>query len=262
MPTRETPFAPGTPCWVDLLSSDPVKSKAFYGGLLGWNSTDAGEAFGHYVNFDSEGQLVAGMAQNNPESGSPDAWSTYLATADIDATVVAATAAGANVIMPAMAVADLGSMALLIDPAGAAFGLWQAGLHTGFGKYNEPGSVTWDEIHSKDYPASKAFYADVFGWELTEVSDTDDFRYATGHVAGEMVAGLMDASGYLPAEISSHWAVYFSVANVDEACAKVVELGGAVTRPAEDTPYGRLADALDSTGAMFKLHSTENLPPN
>jgi len=47
--------------------------------------------------------------------------------------------------------------------------------------------------------------------------------------------------------------VYFEVDDVDAALAKTVELGGAIVQPAEDTPYGRLATATDSTGALFKL---------
>ena len=74
------------------------------------------------------------------------------------------------------------------------------------------------------------------------MSDTDEFRYTTAAVGDEDVAGLMDSSSFLPAEVPSHWAVYFSVADADEACGKATELGGAVIRPPEDTPFGRLAE--------------------
>lgn len=254
MTTRDTPFSPGTPCWVDLLSSDVDRAKAFYGELLGWSAQDAGEEFGGYVNFDSDGHRVAGMMRNSAQTDSPDGWTTYLATADIGATVAAATDAGGQVMSAPMQVADLGSMAILRDPAGAVFGLWQPGSHTGFGKYNEPGSVTWDEHHSKDFAASTAFYPSVFGWHLAPMSDTDEFRYTIAEVDGETVAGLMDSHSFLPAEVPSHWAVYFSVADVDAAVAKAVELGGTSLRAAEDTPFGRLADMSDPTGAPFKLH--------
>ena len=153
-----------------------------------------------------------------------------------------------------MQVGDLGSMAVLCDPVGAVFGIWQPGTHTGFGKYNEPGSVTWDEHHSKDFAASSAFYTRVFGWTLSPVSDTDEFRYSNAKVEGEDVAGLMDSSSFLPAEVPSHWAVYFSVADVDQALARVTEHGGSVVRPAEDTPYGRVVDVADPSGANFRLH--------
>jgi hypothetical protein len=253
MTTRDTPFAPGTPCWVDVFSSDTDKSRAFYGGLFGWTSEDAGEDFGGYVTFFSDGHPVAGMMRNGNEAGLPDVWSTYISCADVDKTVAIAADSGAQVIAPAMEVADLGSMAILADPAGAVFGIWQPGTHIGFTKYNEPGSVTWDELHSKNFSAAIDFYVNVFGWHLDKMADTDDFRYYLGQVDGQTVAGLMDSASFLPAEVPSHWDVYFDVADVDAAASRVTELGGTVDRAPEDTPYGRMAVVFDSTGAMFKL---------
>lgn len=254
MTTRDTPFAAGTPCWVDLVSSDVDKAKAFYGSLFGWTSEDTGEEFGGYVNFSSDGHKVAGMIGNTPEIGSPDVWTTYISTDDIEATVNAVTEAGGTLMAPAMEVANLGSMAVLVDPAGAVFGVWQPGSHIGFTKYNEPGSVTWDEHHSKDFTTSTDFYTKVFGWEIEKTSDSDDFRYYQGLINGETVAGMMDSKAFLQDQVPSHWAVYFSVADVDGATATAVDNGATVIRPAEDTPFGRIADMTDPTGAMFKLH--------
>jgi predicted enzyme related to lactoylglutathione lyase len=257
MTTRDTPFAAGTPCWVDLLSSDVGKSKAFYSELFDWTSQDAGEEFGGYVTFFSDGHPVAGMSGMSPglESRSADNWNTYISTSDIDASTEAAVEAGGQVVSPPMQVGDLGSMAILSDPAGAMIGFWQPGMHVGFGKYNEPGSVTWDEHHSKDFAASVAFYESVFGWNIHRTSDTDEFRYFEGQVDGQTVAGLMDSASFLPAEVPSHWAVYFSVSDADAAVANAVKLGATVLRAAEDTPFGRMADLRDATGAGFKLHS-------
>ena len=254
MATRNEPFAPGTPCWVDLATSDVETAKKFYGSVFGWTYLDGGEQFGHYQRCLSGESAVAGMMQMD---GGVNAWCTYLATADIDATFAAATGAGAQTIAPPMQVGEFGSMALLSDPAGAAFGLWQADQHLGFYKYNEPGSVTWDEHHSKDFPASLDFYTKVFGWTIDKTSDTDEFRYFQGQINGETVAGLMDSKSFLPPEVPSHWAVYFSVEDVDATIEKVKANGGTVLRGAEDTPFGRIADLLDSTGAAFKLHSAK-----
>lgn len=254
MTTRDTPFSPGTPCWVDLASSDLDRSNAFYQGLFGWDAEASGDEYGNYVMYSSDGHAVAGAMPKQPGMDFPDTWTTYISTADCAATESAATSAGGQVMMNTMPVGEVGTMAVLSDPVGAVFGIWQAGQHTGFGKYNEPGSVTWDEHHSKNFPTSKSFYGTVFGWELEPMSDTDDFRYVIAKVDGESVAGLMDSSSFLPAEVPSHWAVYFSVADADAAASKVAELGGTVVRPPEDTPFGRIADVTDPTGAMFRLH--------
>jgi predicted enzyme related to lactoylglutathione lyase len=47
--------------------------------------------------------------------------------------------------------------------------------------------------------------------------------------------------------------VYFEVADVDAALARVPALGGTIVEPAQDTPYGRLARVADRTGAPFRL---------
>lgn len=263
MTTRSTPFAPGTPCWVDLFTSDPERSAAFYSALLGWELEDQGAAYGGYTLATSGGEQVAGLMRNSGDSGSPDSWSTYLATTDVEASVAAARAAGATVLAPPMAVGRLGSMAVLVDPAGAVVGLWQAGEHTGFTRYDEPGSVIWDEVHSKGFGASRDFYARVFGWTYDVSGDTDDFRYLTAKVGGEPVAGLMDSARFLPPEVPSHWAVYFAVGDVDEAQERAATLGATVLMSAADTPFGRIADLVDPTGAPFKLHASglKNPPP-
>src|SRR5579883_1453705 len=118
MTTRETPFAPGTPCWVDLLSSDPQQSIAFYGALLGWTADDANPdpQFGGYQNLRKDGHIVAGLMPKTPEMGGhPDVWSTYISTDDIAATVAAIPEAGGTVLAGPMPVAALGSMALAQD---------------------------------------------------------------------------------------------------------------------------------------------------
>jgi len=262
MPTRDTPFAAGTPCWVDLATSDADRSLEFYGTLFGWTSEGGGEEFGGYLSCFSDGHRVAGVFPKTPDMQMPDVWTTYFAVDDAQSTCDKITDAGGMVMQTPMAVGDLGTMAIGVDPAGGVFGLWQAGTHTGFGKYNEPGSVTWDEHHSKEFAKSTPFYEKVFGWSYDKsAGDTDDFRYYQAQVDGETVAGLMDSKSFLPEQVPSHWSLYFSVEDVDEAAAKAKELGASVMVEPTDTPYGRMADLADPTGAMFKLHSNKLANP-
>jgi len=152
-----------------------------------------------------------------------------------------------------MQVMELGSMAMVTDAGGAAIGIWQPGLHKGFGILGEPGTPTWFELHTRDYDAAVQFYRDVFGWDTHAVSDVPEFRYTTLGEGEGQLAGVMDAAGFLPDGIPASWSVYFGVADTDAALADIVRLGGSIVQPAEDTPYGRLAAAADPTGAMFKL---------
>ncbi|MGH3795908.1 MAG: VOC family protein [Pseudonocardiaceae bacterium] len=153
----------------------------------------------------------------------------------------------------AMEVGELGTMAVVADPGGAGIGVWQPGLHQGFGVFGEPGTPSWFELHTRNYQAVVDFYRTVFDWDTHVVSDTPEFRYTTLRHGESWLAGIMDASGWLPDGVPAHWSVYFGVADTDVALVKIADLGGQVLMAAEDTPYGRLAAAADPTGAQFKL---------
>jgi predicted enzyme related to lactoylglutathione lyase len=243
----------GAPCWVDLFTADPDKSRDFYGQLFGWTSEGPGDEFGGYFNFSKDGKLVAGCMKNDGATGAPDSWTVYLATPDANATTEAATAHGGHVVVPAMDVGNLGTMAVMTDPGNAAIGAWRAGEHLGFGIANQPGTPAWFELHTRDYDTSVRFYQDVFQWDIHVEGDTPEFRYTTFREGDAALAGIMDASGFLPDGVPASWNVYFSVDDADKSLARIGELGGSVVTPAEDTPYGRLATATDPTGAVFRI---------
>ena len=246
--TTRTALAPGAPCWADLTSTDHAASLAFYTGLFGWDAETPDPAMGHYANFLREGRRLVGSMP-----GTVDAWTVHFATTDAERTAEVAQAHGGAVHAPVMDVMDLGRLAVLADPAGAVFGLWQAGTHTGFPVLDVPGAPSWFELHTRDYDAVVAFYRDVLGWQVQVVSDVPGFRYSTAVVGGREVAGVMDAEGFLPEGAPAAWQVYFSTEDVEASLARAVELGATVVHPAEDTPYGRLAALADPQGAVFKL---------
>lgn len=260
MPTRDTAVI-GAPCWVDLMTSDTERSRAFYCQLFGWTAEEPAEQFGGYVNFTKDGVRVAGCMASQPGSEMPDVWSVYLATDDARKTLDAAVANEGQVHVHAMDVGDLGTMALISDPGGAGIGVWQPGLHQGFGVHGEAGAPSWFELHTRDYPAAVAFYRNVFGWDTHVVSDTPEFRYTTLRHGEDWLAGIMDAAGFLPDSVPAHWSVYFGVDDTDAALAEIVDLGGSILVAAQDTPYGRLATAADPTGAQFKLVAPNEAMP-
>jgi uncharacterized protein len=245
----------GAPCWIDLFTSDTDKARAFYGDLFGWTSEQGGEEYGGYITFAKDGIPVAGCMHNEGQANTPDVWSIYLSVTDAAATAEATLAHGGQVYAPAMQVMDLGSMAVLGDSGEAAIGAWQPNKHQGFGVFAEPGTPAWFELHTRDYESTVQFYRDVFGWDTHDVSDTPDFRYTTLGEGDEQLAGIMDASSFLPESVPAHWSVYFDVEDIDQALTRIADLGGSVVQGAEDTPYGRLARAADATGAVFRLVS-------
>jgi uncharacterized protein len=252
MPNR-TIAIDGAPCWVDLMTSDPARSREFYTQLFGWTAEEPNMEFGGYFNFNQNGVRVAGCMASQPGSDMPDLWSVYLASVDINGTLEGATRRGGQVLMGPMNVGDLGAMGVVTDAGGAAIGVWQPGTFQGFGVFAETGTPSWFELSARDYPASIDFYRDVFGWDALPVSDTPEFRYTVLRHGEDWLAGIMDAGGFLPEGVPPHWSVYFGVDDTDAALTRVTELGGEVVMGAEDTPYGRLATAADPTGALFKL---------
>jgi predicted enzyme related to lactoylglutathione lyase len=251
MPLRDD--APiGAPCWVELFTSDPDRTQAFYNELFGWTCETAGPEYGNYFIFSKDGVQVAGGMRNDGESGVPDHWTVYLASSNAAATADAAAAQGGAVILPAMPVGELGSMAVVADPGGDAIGIWQPGLHKGFGVFGEPGTPSWFELHTRKYDASVQFYRDVCKWDARPMSDAPEFRYTTLNDGELQLAGVMDASVF-PDGAPTGWSIYFGTEDTDKSLARIVDLGGKIVLPAEDTPYGRLAQASDPTGSLFKL---------
>ncbi len=254
MPIRTT--APlGSPCWADLWTSDVEGSRRFYGELFGWEADEPDPQFGGYFIFNLDGVQIAGGMGDMGDMRADNAWKVYFNTDDIEKTVESAKANGAEIRSGTMPVADLGIQAVLADPTGARHGIWEPKSFQGFTVLDEPGAPSWFELMTRDYEGALSFYRTVYRWETDVVGDSDEFRYATMRnpaAAGEL-AGIMDASGFLPEGVPSHWSIYWEVEDVDATLAKVQSLGGSVVRPAQDTPYGRLAQAADPAGAVFNL---------
>ena len=252
MPTRdEAPI--GAPCWIDLFTSDPDGARAFYGEVFGWESVEAGEEYGGYITFTKNGLSVAGGMRNDGSQGAPDAWTTYLRVADADAVVDAAGAHGGQVHLQPMEVPGQGRMALVADVADAAIGLWEPAEHRGFGVLAEDGAPAWFELHTRAYDDSVAFYQKVFGWDTAVAGDEPDFRYTTLGEGEGQLAGIMDASSFLAADEPSRWHIYFGTDDSDATLARIVQNGGNHVSGPDDTPYGRLSTATDTTGVVFKL---------
>ena len=242
----------GEPCYIELFTPDTDAAAAFYGPLFGWTAGEGSPEFGGYRMFLKDDVPIAGLMANDGTSGSPSTWSVYLSTDDIERTLARTTQAGGTVLHGPMQIADLGSMAMLVDPAGAVVGAWQAETFAGTGLIAEPGAPGWFETLSTDYAASVGFYTDVFGWDVTTMGDTDEFRYSTLGKDDDARAGIMDAAGFL-GDQPSRWQPYLMVEDTDAAVAQAVELGGSVDTAPQETPYGRLAVLVDPAGVAFSV---------
>ncbi|GAB3585424.1 VOC family protein [Leifsonia lichenia] len=246
----------GEPCWVDYASSDVPRARDFYTSLFGWTADEGGGEYGGYITFRRDGHAVAGLGAVMGDE-KPDSWLTYLLVEDVDASEKAATDAGAQVYAPAMTVGDQGRMAVVADPGGAVIGLWEPGAHRGFGLTADVGGPAWHELYARSFAAQVEFYTKVFNWQTQVLGDTADFRYSTFGPDGAPAGGVYDADKMLPEGVPSHWVVYFGVADAEESCARVVELGGTVIRDPWDSEFGRFAQVNDPLGGLFLLHQVQ-----
>ncbi|MFD5867887.1 VOC family protein [Corynebacterium sp. NPDC060344] len=246
----------GTPIWVDLGTTDLDAAMNFYREIFGWNFTTTGEEFGNYQMVDV-GVPVGGAALNLNEQGELDpsmpAWFTiYLKVEDMDAALAGVTQHGGTVFVPPMQIGDMGYMAIVSAPSGAAFGLWQPESFEGFDTSGRPGTAVWFDSMSTSFDADAAFYREVFGWE-NATEEQAGAPYVTNAPGDGARAGLMNAAGILPEGVPSHWQVSFAVEDADATVAKVLELGGTTMMEAQDSPHGRYAVVADPQGAPFGI---------
>ena len=242
-------------CWVELATNNQAAAKAFYGALFGWSFDDMEMGPGNYYTiFKLKNLDVAAGYTLDAETmpGVPPHWSLYVATDDADASVQRAVTLGAEVIMPAFDVGDLGRMAVLKDPTGGMHSLWQARKNTGVGIHNEPNAFCWGQLNTSDTGRAETYYTQLFGWGANTGSG-DGMTYTEWTLAGTPMGGMMSLPPDVPSP--SHWLAYFAVEDCDASAAKAVSLGATLCMPPTDVPgNGRFAVFTDPQGAFFAIY--------
>jgi predicted enzyme related to lactoylglutathione lyase len=253
-------YEAGMPAWVELTTSDPEASRRFYGELFGWEFQVGSAETMHYTTCLVRGHRVAGMAGDPAPAGTPTAWTTYLASGDVDDTARRVTAAGGRLTTGPTDVMDQGRMVIAIDPTGAVFGLWQAGQHPGASLASEPGAVSWTELQTGDLDAAQAFCTAIFGYTWQEAPG--GLRYATFSVSSHLAGGALAIPEEWHAGDRPHprWLTYFAVNDADSAAASTERLGGGVLFPPQDSPFGRFAVLRDPQGATFNAIRPPSAP--
>jgi predicted enzyme related to lactoylglutathione lyase len=241
-------FEHGVPSWVDHGTTDLDKSVAFYSELFGWQTQDMGEQAGHYHIALLRGLAVAGIGPLM-DGSNHSRWTTYVNVDDADEIAERITKEGGTVVFGPMDVMDQGRMAIAIDPAGGAIGIWQPAIHKGAQLVNEAGAYTWSHLLSRDFDKAVPFYTSVFGWGTQEDPENSSKSFT---VNGRAVCGGMQMPAEVPAEVPSYWEAYFVVPEVDAATKQITDLGGTINMTM-DMPTGRIASALDNVGAAFGI---------
>lgn len=251
----------GVGCWTDHSSPDPAGAAEFYGALFGWDTTDQmpPEVPGQYFMATMRGKVVA-AAGTQQAAEAPPVWNTYFWVESADDAVARVREAGGTAYGEAFDVFTAGRMAVLADPAGAPFCVWQPGDNRGAELVNEPGTLAWNELSTRDPEGSKGFYSAVLGWQTTAL-DAGGYEYTLWHPAsaGEptndtAIGGMMPMVGDMwPPDMPPHWMVYFAVDDAGATAQQCEELGGKVSVPVFDTPQGPVAVLNDPQGAVFSV---------
>jgi predicted enzyme related to lactoylglutathione lyase len=245
----------GVFCFTDLQTPDPEGAKAFYTSLFGWEAEDTPANGTTYTLLRKRGGTVGALYEQQPdqrEQGVPPNWLSYVSVDDVDAIAPRAVELGGTLLQEPFDVMQVGRMAVIQDPQGAFFAVWQAGQSFGAEVVNEPGAVTLNQLTTSDVEGGSKYYSDLFGWTIekqTGEGEGPDYWgiFADGNLNGGLMA-LPPGDGIPP-----HWLVYFGTEDVDATTRQAEELGGGTIFPPTDIPGGRFSVLRDPQGGMFAV---------
>jgi predicted enzyme related to lactoylglutathione lyase len=271
--TERDRYIPGVPCWIDTTQPDTDAAISFYRALFGWEFEDVMPegAEGRYAIGRIRGGDVAAVSSTPTGAPPLPTWNTYIWVDSADETAATARGAGGTVVAEPFDVPEAGRMAVIADPEGAVFSVWQAGAHKGATVVNEHGSLNFNTLATRDPEAARAFYGTVFGWKTLELpagamwtlpaygdhlealtpgtrEQQDQMGAPEGFI--DVVAALQPIAGD-DTETQAHWNVTFAVDDADAVAAKARALGGLVVEGPLDAPWTRMAVISDPQGAIF-----------
>jgi uncharacterized protein len=253
--SERTSYTPGTFSWADVSTTDQDAAKQFYTQLFGWTFVDYPVGDGVvYSMMQIGGKDVAAISpqpRQQADAGVPPLWNSYVSVESADDAADRAQKLGATVHAPAFDVMDAGRMAVIQDPQGAFFMVWQAKDHIGADLVNQAGALSWNELATPDVDASAKFYGELFGWKY-ETFEGMPMEYKVIQTAdGTSNGGLRGATENEP----SYWLVYFGTDNIEDGMASATELGADTLVPATDIGMGQIGVLQDPQGAVFALYA-------
>jgi hypothetical protein len=253
--TEVTRHEPGSFTWAELATSDPKAAKAFYTGLFGWSIADTPMGPNPediYTRLQIGGKDVGALyklAKEQADMGVPPNWLCYVTVKSADETAKKAESLGATLLAQPFDVMEYGRMAIIRDPEGAVIAVWQPGTHTGVQRVEEPGTMCWCELSTRDAARAEKFYMELFGWGMK----TNDPAYHEITQGGVPIGGIFP----MPAEmkgVPANWGIYFMVSDCDATVDKAQKSGGKVCVGPKDIPNtGRFAVLQDPQGAFFNV---------
>ncbi len=263
---------PGAFCWIELATTDQKAAKSFYGSLFGWAANDFPMGPNDFYSvFKLQGRDVAAACTIRPEQrsqGVPPHWMIYVAVESADESAKKAAQLGGKVLAPAFDVFDVGRMAVLEDPTGAIFSVWQPKRHQGTGIAGVDGTLCWADLSTPDPARASQFYSGLFGWKILAEDETKALKEGLRkpesraydpssylHIKnGEAFIGGMPPTAHRNPKIPPHWLAYFVVSDCDKSTDKAKQIGAAVhMAPMTMEKVGRWSILADPQGAVFSV---------
>ena len=247
--------------WAEVATTDQKSGVAFYRSLFGWGLDERpigpNEVYSMFTLRGREVAAAYSQHDNERKMHVPPHWNAYVTVENVDASARRAAELGAKVLAPPFDVFDAGRMAVIEDPTGAVFQIWQPQRTIGARILNEHGALCWTELSTRDTKRAAAFYTEFLGWKAKVggegVNAYTEFTPAGGNYP---VAGMIDIAAFGPRgeHVPPNWMPYFQVADLDAAFAKATSLGAhAVVPPNAIENVGRFAVVADPQGAVFSI---------
>jgi hypothetical protein len=248
------PGSHGNFVWYELMTTDPDAAKTFYRSVVGWDVQEMSNAGMPYTILVAGDQMAAGLMAMPPEAkGAPPNWMGYVGVDDVDAACEKVKGLGGKVHMPPRDIPDMGRFAVLEDPQGAFFSIYQGlGEPQPLPAMDAPRRIGWHELYASDWEKEFAFYAAMFGWQKAEAVPMGEMGiYQIFSYAGDTRGGMFNKPKEIPV---CFWLYYITVPDFDAATERVTKGGGKILMGPMQVPGGAwIVQCQDPQGAMFAL---------
>ena len=225
---------PNTFIFADLSTYSPKDSMAFYKSVFGWTFYKDND---YYLAYNGNSP-IAGLYETPDKfktMGMPHFWMSYIQVNDIAQTVEKARSLG-GIIEMQQGLGSFGKVALIRDPQGAGFTVYQGDQLQATRTENQANTLIWNELHISDAADIIPFYEGIFDWTFRKSSNDQFNIYSqdTTHIADTLVIPNAYKGKY------EYWVCTFGVSNVKATQQLIIDLGGRLV--SEEAQRSLMAD--------------------
>jgi uncharacterized protein len=258
---KKKEYKQGQFCWVELHTTNTKQARNFYGELLGWSFNERPLSGTEVYTMALRGDnVICGMFDLSKEDKAkkiPPHWNNYISVKSADETAKKAKTLGAKVLEEPFDVKDVGRMAVLQDPTGPIFNLWQPKAHAGMTADSmDLGSFCWNECGTRGVDKAETFYKKLFGWDI-KASKSDSMKYGEIYLEGNEypIGGIYELTKEMK-DVPPHWMCYFNIESCKKSTDLAKKMGAEAIMDTKQIPdMGHISVIRDPQGAVFGLFS-------